>query len=571
MSVQRVLRVLLSCGVVLGCSDGGMRPPVVVPCVPGAGDTPPIRLATGEVRFLTRDAGLGCVQIAADSTTGSYLFITAHTSTTRDQVDSIVVASQTAAAIAPVASLAASAGTADVEGANGYGALFEDRLRRIEHATLDLAAARQAWAERRSAARRSGASLSVSRRPPVVGDSLALRVPDVKSDNLCRDFAAIRGIVRAVGQHAVIVVDTASPAGGFADIDFQTIVDEFDRVIYPTDTLYFGSPLDLDANTFILILYTPQVNKLTPRSSRNFIAGFFFGGDLFPRNLCTQSNEGEIFYLLTPDPEGLFGDRRSTSFVRQGTRGTIAHEFQHMINQSVRTRAGATRFESVWLNEALSHFAEELVGRRVRGFGEFENLTYAQIITSGADFDAYFRQNLFRFGAWMSPRTGSNSPTSNFADTSAAARGAAWAFVRWSADQFGGPTLAPFTRALVAGPDTSIANLVARTGMPFDTLVLGWLVSNYTDDLGVSSLSPRYLYRGWHMRSVMSGISGGSYPLQVESLTSGATRGGKLRSSSGMYWRVQRDGILPTAFEFREADRTAADFTGARLGIVRID
>ena len=570
MHVRSLLAVVLAFGVVLGCSDGGTPPPNVVPCIPGDEDAPPLRLTRGDVRFLTPAAGLDCVQLATDSTAGTYLFITGHTSTTRDQVDSIVVATQTAAAVVPSAALARTAALSANPDANVFGALFEERLRQLEHRTLDLAAARRAWAERRARAGRSSASFSISRRAPEVGDTLELRVPDANADNLCSDFAAVGGVVKAVGQHAIIVVDSASPAGGFADADFQAIVNEFDSVIFPVDTLYFGSPLDLDENTMILILYTPEVNKLTPRGASGFVGGFFFGGDLFPRNVCAQSNEGEIFYLLAPDPVGTFGDSRSTSFVRQGTRGTIAHEFQHMINQSVRTRGTGTRFEAVWLNEALSHLAEELVGRRVRGFGEFENLTYSQVIANGADYDAYFRQNLFRFRPWMQ-RPDTASPTSNRADRSLAVRGAAWAFLRWSADQFAGPTLPPFTRALVVGPDTSISNLVARTGMPYDTLALGWLVSNYTDDLSVPGLSARYQYRGWNMRSVMPAVSGGNYPLLVRTLASGATGGSKLPSGSGMYWRVQRDGILPTTFEFRERNRTAADFTGARLGIVRIE
>lgn len=571
MHVRHLLGVTVALGMVLGCTDGGTRPPTVVPCVPGRVDGTPLRLMGGDVRFLPPAAGLDCVQLATDSTAGTYLFITGHTSTTRDQVDSIAVSTQTAAAIVLFAASAGPTTWSGRYGTTDVGMFIENRIRRFEQESLDLAAGRRAWADRQATARPFDASLSVARALPVVGDTLALRVPNIRSSNFCRDFSAIGGVVKAVGEHAIIVVDSASPAGGFTDADFAAIVAEFDRSIFPTDTFYFGSSLDIDANAKILILYTPEVNKLTRRGASGFVGGFFFGGDLFPRSVCNQSNEGEIFYLLAPDPEGVFSDMRSTSVVRQGTRGTIAHEFQHMINQSVRTRSGATRFEAVWLNEALSHFAEELVGRRARGFGEFENLTYDQIITNGADYDAYFRQNLFRFRGWMTPRPDAQSPTSNLADTNLAARGAAWALVRWSADQFAGPTLAPFTRALTAGPDTSIANLVARTGMPFDSLALGWLLSNYTDDLSVPGLASRYQYRGWNMRSVMAGISGGRYPLRVDTLTSGANRGGSLRSGSGRYWLVRRNGNLPTTFEFREADRTPADFTGARLGVVRIE
>jgi hypothetical protein len=62
--------------------------------------------------------------------------------------------------------------------------------------------------------------------------------------------------------------------------------------------------------------------------------------------------------------------------VRQNTRGTIAHELQHMINQGRRLLNPAVdSSETIWLNEALSHFAEEIVGRAKRGYSDFQRLS----------------------------------------------------------------------------------------------------------------------------------------------------------------------------------------------------
>src|SRR4029078_2006391 len=122
--------------------------------------------------------------------------------------------------------------------------------------------------------------------------------------------------------------------------------------------------------------------------------GFFWGGDLVKKTeyqqinkSCPQTNEQEIFYMLVPDPNGTInGNSRSVSLVRQNTRGTLAHEFQHMINQGSRLLNPAVdSSETAWLDESLSHFAEEIVGRKLKGFGDFQNLTFANVNPNSAN------------------------------------------------------------------------------------------------------------------------------------------------------------------------------------------
>src|SRR5262249_24440562 len=150
----------------------------------------------------------------------------------------------------------------------------------------------------------------------------------------------------------------------------------------------------------ITILYTPEVNKLTSEGAWSFVAGFFWGGDLLPRSLpaknwsCATSNEQEVFFLLAPDPEGAInGNKRSAPAVRRGTRGPIAHELQHMISQGVRTGNNTSAVEATWLNESLSHFAEEAVGRAVLKVGDAQRLGYADVTADGATYQAFFEQN----------------------------------------------------------------------------------------------------------------------------------------------------------------------------------
>ena len=84
----------------------------------------------------------------------------------------------------------------------------------------------------------------------------------------------------------------------------------FDNNTFVTDSSYFGNPSDVDGNGRIILLFTGEVNKLTPADSPGgFVGGFFFAGDYFPKTgpvdqSCTESNNGEIVYLLAPDPTG---------------------------------------------------------------------------------------------------------------------------------------------------------------------------------------------------------------------------------------------------------------------------
>src|SRR6185503_12535640 len=98
----------------------------------------------------------------------------------------------------------------------------------------------------------------------------------------CTNFTTITAKVQYVNDKVIIYNDNASPSGGFTSSDYQQIGDEFSSLIYPTDVSFFGTQLDLDNNSRIIILYTPQVKKLTPPRSSGFVGGFFWAGDLFP-------------------------------------------------------------------------------------------------------------------------------------------------------------------------------------------------------------------------------------------------------------------------------------------------
>ena len=545
--------------------------------------------APGDVRVIGSLDSKGCVKISSTTLPSSYVVIAANLNPIPGVVSTFALKSDEGETVpsntllANPYSLAAQISVAPSEIPGALQSRFEARLRATERRELDFAEGKRAYQERLTS---SPLSKAVNVAIPVVGEKTAFRVPAQFDSNGgylgggCSKFTLVTATVRHISARAIIYLDEAAPAGGFNDTDFQEIGAEFDNLIYPTNVDYFGQPLDRDANSRVVILYTPLVNKLTEPNQSSFVGGFFFIGDLFPtgngNGQCQQSNFAEIFYALAPDPSGTFNNIRTVSDVRQGTRGTIAHEVQHMINGSEYMRSPTKELESTWLDEGLSHFAEDINGRVLRGMSETGNYTNAQLRSNFNDYVGFFFQNFARFRAYLA-NPPALSPTDSTADESIAVRGAAWALVRYSADHYSpGGDVKAFTRALVVGPDTGVVNLTKRANVPFDTLIAGWLVANVADDAGIPNLATKYTYKTYNMRDAVrfaTSSSNPQFPLQPSPISGNgfAVTNVQVRSASGAYYTFARAaGALARSFRFLNNDLiTAASFPGAALIVLR--
>ena len=574
------------------CKGTEPDPPVVVrPSTCSATDdaVAPTAIAIGEARVLSGPA-VNCVRLAGTGAGSQYIAIVGNDSTTPDQVQRFTLAFD-----APGGAVSADRAPAASPATLGARLTAPPRLQDVherllaEARRLDLGAARATRAMHATSGDATSPSLALpdgirggifpAGTTPTVGQSATVRVPSLKTgDAPCTVFSTITATVKHVSQRAIILQDNTAPANGFSTADFQAIGTEFDNLIYATDTAYFGTGSDEDANGRIVILYTPEVNKATPRGSNSLLAGFFWAGDLFPRTGsggCNQSNVAELFYLLVPDPTGAFSTARQVTDVREKTRGTVAHEFEHMLNAGSRLNNPAVRdFEDVWLDEALAHMAEELVGRAKLGAGDLQELTHAQVFDVGnnlRDYNAFFFQNFARFEDWLRA-PGIKAPISDQADTSLAVRGAAWALVRYAADNYSGDNPKAFVRALATGPGIGIANLTSKlsSGASLETVLAGWHVANYADNLNIPNLPQRFTYRSWNIRDVVGNAVGGAYPLAITTLTADATQPNEARSSGGaVYYRFTVGGGSFAAVQVTNATGTTAGFSGGRLVILR--
>jgi hypothetical protein len=409
---------------------------------------------------------------------------------------------------------------------------FDRALRRRERTALS-----PLIAGARSALRRSpgGARFDAIPSNPVVGQILRL---NANSDSACNAPDYRGGRVVAITNRAIVVADTLNPSGGYTDDEYASLGVSFDTLVDPLDRATFGDPSDIDNNGKIVLFFTKAVNDLTPTSSNSYVGGFFDGRDLFPTTStldfdgCAGSNVGEMFYVMVPDPArgGPFAKNRVASEVL----GTLAHEYQHLINAARRmyVNTQATDFEEVWLNEGLSHVAEELLFYRVSGLAPRTDLDGTTIRSSSAyvsAFNNYQSDNIGRYREFLLSPT-KYSPYSD--NDSLETRGATWAFLRSAADKAATSDGDIWFR-LVNSTTEGFANLRNVFGTTVTTQLRDWSTSVLTDDL--AGVSAAYQQPSWNYRSVFA-VLGSAFPIATVAMTTG-TRSVALVPGAAAYTR----------------------------------
>lgn len=359
---------------------------------------------------------------------------------------------------------------------------------------------------------------------PAVGSFLNL---NAQADSACADPITRTGQVVAISNRALVVADTLNPSGGFDLHDYQHLAAVFDTLVVPMTDEHFGQPTDLDGNGRTILFFTREVNALTEEGADRFVGGFFFARDLFPRTrtprlqACASSNEAEILYLMVPEPgrtpESVWG----RTAVLRNTPSTIAHEQQHLINAARRLHRSQASipFEDTWLNEGLSHSAEELLFYRASGLEPGSNLGLSELRAGGSRvmdaINGHHLPNIRRFERFLrAPHD--HSPYDD--EDSLEARGATHQFLRYAADRRNGAD-AEFFRSLVDASDAGVPNLAARLGgeVVLQEWLADWSVAIYADSR-VRNLDPRHRLASWSHPSIFQELEIQPYPIRTRSL-----------------------------------------------------
>jgi hypothetical protein len=397
---------------------------------------------------------------------------------------------------------------------------FEIGLRereRVEGAKL-LSGARQWMGARRNFV--GGRALSVT--VPAVGDIMPL---NVNPFDFCTNPDTRTGRVVAVTDKAIVVADTANPPlGGFTSEEYRSIGVTFDSLVDPIDRANFGAPTDIDANGHVILFFTRAVNELTAQGSSSVYLGYFYQRDLYPKTsqfgTCASSNVAEVFYLLVPDTAGVVnGTKRSKTQVISFTNGTVAHEYEHLINASRRMYVNGVgaNFEDKWLDEGLAHVAEELNYYASSKLSPRSNID-GSVVPSAA-FQTFMNNNARRYFSYIASDETQSPVGFDPSDDDLQTRGAIWSFLRYAADhQKTGTTESSVWFNLVNSKTSGIANLTSVLGQAPNSLLRDWAISEFIDDNTAGTLDPRFQQPSWNMRSVATASGAPTFQLRTRTL-----------------------------------------------------
>lgn len=348
-------------------------------------------------------------------------------------------------------------------------AALDQRLRGIEmELSLDPNAEKASTGTGAAGAMKAMVSGKAESPLPKIGDVEQFKV--LAGLSSLTSFKSIQGRVECVGDNVIFYVDTQVYSVNPSDLtnsDVLSLCTEFDRIAAKEYEI-FGEPSDINGDGRVAVLMTPQVNRLGAMGG-GIITGFFFANDLYAGS---NSNYREIIYVMVPDSGGSYGVEIPKSFAMDNLLpAVLPHELQHAINFNQKVFVAGGSSEESWLNEGLSHLAEDLVG-----YGQ-ENPSRIEV----------FMANPSYYGP-ISP----GSP-------GLAERGAAYLFLRFLYEQAadGRAFIWNLLHSNMTGPE-NLQAAFAGTSSDLDQVsefLLRWNIAMVMSSFNLSS-DPRFSYAG---------------------------------------------------------------------------
>jgi hypothetical protein len=407
----------------------------------------------------------------------------------------------------------------------------EIRLRAQDQALLDARGASGGWAAAVQAFSDGPAAVPSSVQ---LGDTVQVNVPDRRpGQNLCQDGIPVTAVVRWNGPGSIWLEDVTNPGGGLTPSDYQQLGSQLDNRLFPVVVDHFGTPTDLDGNGRIVILITQEVNRL------GGTLGFVASSDLFPAtgpNSCPSSNEGEFYYSVTPDPNGVITpvtDRQavelSVAEFRSITPVIAVHEATHIIQLGRRLHLvpGAQEFPDIWELEGGATLAEEIAGFAELGLQPRQNHGFDVAWNPDGDEPTNWFRNRFTdlalYYGFQTPDVraagapaacgwlGLDTPTRTISgpcDYSRLPYGVASSFLRWLLDHrgaaFGGDQA--LNRRLVDATHAGFPGFEQALGEPIPPLLARWAASLYADGRLPPGADPTLTFPSWDLRDIDQGL-----------------------------------------------------------------
>ncbi|MEB3223677.1 MAG: hypothetical protein VKS61_16505 [Candidatus Sericytochromatia bacterium] len=277
--------------------------------------------------------------------------------------------------------------------------------------------------------------------------------------------------LRRVTENALLYVDEDAKAISEANLD--RLMNEWENRIYPRLTGVFGREArpGVDGEDRVFIVLSPAVDNWGKEKG---LMGYFWSRDAIPGG-GGNSNQKEVLFMT----DQLFDRPELTSF------GTLAHEFQHLLNFSRKSaRLGYRLAEETWLDEGLSMYAME-----VAGYG----------LPAG---DYHIAKDLRVFQE--SPQEFSLTDWSG--NPNGFAYGQSYLFVRYLVDRYGAGIVPEILNANKAGVGC-VSDLLKARGTTFADHFRAWGIANLVSDAPLASGTP-YTYRGLPLRGTYRSSTG---------------------------------------------------------------
>lgn len=288
-----------------------------------------------------------------------------------------------------------------------------------------------------------------------VGEEDSFWVDDQDSATYSQIYARLVYIT----PHAYLYVEDGQP---FNQTALQLSANAFEQKIYPEDRALSGSTwtTGADGDTHITILNAVGLG--------NDVGGYFSGQDEYPTAINPYSNQRAMFYM------NLDGEIPGSA----DYDATLANEFQQLLNWH------AHPLTLDWLNEGLAILAQHLNGYSA----------------NGAD-QAFLRAPDTQLTDWP------DNP-----DLEAAHAGAAYLFLDYFAEHYGGEAVLKELLQDPAAPPTNFDDVLAKRGYSdrFIDIVRKWLVANFVSDASIDT--GEYGYPSIHLPAMTLQQVINSYP-----------------------------------------------------------
>jgi hypothetical protein len=345
------------------------------------------------------------------------------------------------------------------------------------------------------------------------------------------NYTRVTAMLRYNGAHCLIYNDVDTlVTGNLTQADFNNFGTRFDTQIQPTNTTFFGTESDIDANGKVIILISGIINGL-PATDPDWVGDYFIGGffapvDLFPTGGGVEpgtTNEAEIFYVLAADPDGEYlgpSFKFPRAYVAEENLRTIAHEYQHLISMSYRLlQLGPGYVQTTWLEEGMSHMAEDL---------------------NDMDDGNIDRANVFLADPGGTSLEHPGAPL--------AQRGGIYLFLRYLGDRFGVTIYKDLLHSTCVGRPC----IEAITGENFYDTIGDFLATLYLSGKGITA-SPKYNYTSIDLDDFTA------IALNRRVVAAGGVSG-KVKRTSGEFFLFTSPGSSTGSFTFSQSSRAGMRF-----------